>query len=62
MIFPGSVLDARGARVPLSAEMTFLRYMVSRLLMGLLVLHIAAALKRHFLDRDDILQRMVRFR
>ncbi|WP_158817607.1 cytochrome b [Methylocapsa sp. S129] len=50
------------ADATLSAEMTFLHYMVSRLLMGLLVLHIAAALKHHFLDRDDVLRRMVRFR
>jgi cytochrome b561 len=34
-------------------------YIVSRLLIGLLILHIAAALKHHFRDRDNVLTRML---
>jgi cytochrome b561 len=55
-VIPGLV----GPNGALSNEMTFLHYLVSRLLMGLLVLHVAAALKHHFIDRDDIVRRMVR--
>ncbi len=43
----------------LSANMALLHYVASRLLMALLVLHIAAALKHHIVDRDDILTRML---
>lgn len=43
----------------LFARMTLLHYIVSRLLMGLVALHIAAALKHHFIDRDAILRRML---
>jgi cytochrome b561 len=43
----------------LSANMAFWHYVVSRLLVGLLVLHIAAALKHHFVDRNDVLARML---
>jgi cytochrome b561 len=46
----------------LSASMTFLHYLVSRLLIGLLILHVGAALKHHFIDRDDVFLRMVRWR
>jgi cytochrome b561 len=46
----------------LSAKMVILHYIVSRLLLGLLVLHVGAALKHHLLDRDDVLRRMVRLR
>lgn len=34
-------------------------YIVSRLLIGLLILHIAAALKHHLRDRDEVLTRML---
>lgn len=51
-----------GADAALSTNMSFLHYVVSRLLIGLLVLHVAAALKHHFIDRDDILLRMTRLR
>jgi cytochrome b561 len=39
--------------------MTLAHYVVSRLLIGLLILHIAAALKHHFHDRDNVLIRML---
>jgi cytochrome b561 len=48
-----------GANAALSANMAFWHYVVSRLIMGLLVLHVAAALKHHLIDRDDILIRML---
>jgi cytochrome b561 len=51
-----------GPDATLSAGMTFLHYLVSRLLIGLLILHIGAALKHHFIDRDDVFLRMVRLR
>jgi cytochrome b561 len=51
-----------GADAALSANMSLVHYVASRLLMGLLILHIAAALKHHFIDRDDVLLRMVRVR
>jgi cytochrome b561 len=51
-----------GPDTALAADMTYLHYLVSRLLMGLIVLHIAAAAKHHFVDRDDVFLRMVRFR
>ena len=37
-----------------------LHVIVSRLIMALLALHVAAALKHHFVDRDDVLTRMLR--
>jgi cytochrome b561 len=51
-----------GPDATLSAGMTFLHYLVSRVLIGLLILHIGAALKHHFIDRDDVFLRMVRLR
>jgi cytochrome b561 len=51
-----------GPDAALSAGMTFLHYLVSRLLIVLLFLHVGAALKHHFFDRDDVLSRMVRLR
>jgi cytochrome b561 len=47
-----------GADAALQANMTFLHYVASRLLIALIALHIGAALKHHFVDRDDILRRM----
>ena len=46
----------------LLAGMRFLHYLVSRLLIGLLFLHVVAALKHHYIDRDDVFLRMVRMR
>jgi len=48
-----------GADAALAANMALLHYIVSRLIIGLLILHIAAALKHHLVDRDDILLRML---
>jgi cytochrome b561 len=48
-----------GADAALSADMALSHYIVSRLIIGLLILHIAAALKHHLVDRDDILVRML---
>jgi cytochrome b561 len=39
--------------------MTLAHYAASRLLIGLLILHIAAAFKHHFHDRDNVLTRML---
>jgi cytochrome b561 len=46
----------------ISDKMTFLHYVGSRLLVGLIALHAAAALKHHLIDRDDVLGRMMRLR
>jgi cytochrome b561 len=46
----------------LEVDMAILHYVVSRLLLGLVVVHVAAALKHHFIDRDEVLKRMFRFR
>jgi cytochrome b561 len=51
-----------GPDAALEAKMAFLHYAVSRLLIGLIALHAAAALKHHFIDRDDVLRRMITFR
>lgn len=48
-----------GADAALSADMALLHYVVSRLVIALLILHVAAALKHHLVDRDDILVRML---
>jgi cytochrome b561 len=48
-----------GLDAAFSDDMALLHYVVSRLLIGLLVLHVAAALKHHFVDRDDVLVRML---
>ena len=41
---------------------TVIHYATSRLVMALTIVHVAAALKHHFVDRDDVLARMVRLR
>lgn len=51
-----------GADAALPADMAVTHYVVSLLLVALLILHAAAALKHHFIDRDDVLMRMVRWR
>ena len=51
-----------GADAALQANMTFLHYVVSRLIIALVALHVAAALKHHFVDRDDIFTRMLGLR
>ena len=48
-----------GPDAAFSDSMALLHYVVSRLLIGLLVLHVAAALKHHLVDRDDVLVRML---
>jgi cytochrome b561 len=51
-----------GPNVALAAGMTFVHYAVSRLIIALLIVHVGAALKHHFIDRDNVLTRMVRLR
>ncbi len=51
-----------GANPRLAAGMTFVHYAASRLIIALLIVHVGAALKHHFIDRDDVLTRMVRLR
>jgi cytochrome b561 len=48
-----------GPDAAFSDNMAILHYVVSRLLIGLLVLHVAAALKHHLVDHDDVLVRML---
>jgi cytochrome b561 len=42
----------------LAEQMTLLHYLATRLMMALAALHIAAALKHHFVNRDEALRRM----
>jgi cytochrome b561 len=51
-----------GADAALEATATVIHYAASRLIMALMIVHVAAALKHHFIDRDDVLARMVRLR
>ena len=48
-----------GPDAALSDDMAGMHYVISRLLIGLLVVHVAAALKHHLVDRDDVLVRML---
>jgi cytochrome b561 len=57
-VIPGLV----NADPALAGRMTLVHYVVSRLIILLLIGHVAAALKHHFIDRDDVLTRMVRRR
>jgi cytochrome b561 len=51
-----------GPDLAFSDAMASLHYVVSRLLIVLLALHVAAALKHHLIDRDDVLSRMLPMR
>jgi cytochrome b561 len=51
-----------GADAALEAAATAVHYVVSRLIFVLLIVHVAAALKHHYIDRDDVLTRMARLR
>jgi cytochrome b561 len=51
--------DAIGKNAALGAALTEVHVALTWLLLGLLVLHVAAALKHHFIDRDDVLRRML---
>lgn len=46
----------------LQAAMALAHYWASRLLIALISLHAAAALKHHLMDRDEVLTRMLRLR
>ena len=48
-----------GSDPALAGQMTLLHYLATRLMMALVALHIAAALKHHFIDRDDALRRIL---
>jgi cytochrome b561 len=48
-----------GVDAAFSADMALIHSVVARLILALLILHVAAALKHHFVDRDDILTRML---
>lgn len=46
----------------LASRLILVHSALSRLILVLLIVHVAAALKHHFIDRDDVLARMVRLR
>lgn len=48
-----------GPNAALSAAATTAHYVISRAMIGLIALHGAAALKHHWLDRDEVLRRML---
>jgi cytochrome b561 len=54
-----AIPNLTGADAAFSGQMALVHYVVSRLIVALLVLHVAAALKHHFIDRDEILTRML---
>lgn len=47
---------------PLAAQLVELHEVLGWLLVGIVVIHVAAALKHHLVDRDDTLRRMLRWR
>ena len=51
--------DLLGKNAALGAALTEVHEALTWLLLALLVLHVAAALKHHFIDRDDVLRRML---
>ncbi|WP_211234546.1 cytochrome b [Solimonas soli] len=51
--------DLLGKNAALGAALTGVHEALTWLLLGLLALHVAAALKHHFIDRDDVLRRML---
>ena len=58
-VIPNLLPSLTRADASLSAAMAFWHYVIARLILGLLVLHVAAALKHHFVDRNDVLTRML---
>jgi cytochrome b561 len=46
----------------LEAQLEQVHQMLGWLLLGVVVVHVLAALKHHFFDRDDTLNRMLRWR
>ncbi len=44
---------------PLAEQLVWVHDALNYLMLAVVVLHVAAALKHHFLDRDDVLNRMV---
>ncbi|MGH8444924.1 MAG: cytochrome b [Solimonas sp.] len=51
--------DAIGKNAALGEALTRVHEALTWLLLGLLTLHVLAALKHHFIDRDDVLLRML---
>jgi len=54
------VPDALGSKAEAERTLKGLHELLANGLLLLVVLHVAAALKHHFLNRDDVLRRMVR--
>ncbi|MFC3909277.1 cytochrome b [Legionella dresdenensis] len=52
--FPGIPLDKE-----LASFMNQAHTIIAWIILGLLVLHVAGALKHHFIDKDDVLRRML---
>jgi cytochrome b561 len=50
--------DLLSKNPPLGAALEEVHWMLNKMLLGLVSLHIAAALKHHFVDRDEVLARM----
>lgn len=44
---------------PLGAALEEIHWLLNKLLLGLIALHVTAALKHYFIDRDEILSRML---
>ncbi len=50
--------DLLGKNPPLGEALEQVHWLLNKLLLGLVSLHVVAALKHHFIDRDDVLARM----
>ncbi len=57
-----TIPNLTGPGMNLEADMVLLHYWISRLTIGLIVLHVAAAMKHHVFDRDDVLKQMLALR
>ncbi len=51
--------DLLGKDPALGAALETVHWMLNKMLLGLVALHVAAALKHHFVDRDAVLRRML---
>ena len=59
--FPGIADQPEAARKAIGLTAVFVHSKLAWVMLGLAGLHVAAALKHHFVDRDDVLTRMLPF-
>lgn len=54
--------DLLGKDKAVADALKTVHYVLNKTLLALVVLHVGAALKHHFIDRDEVLRRMLRWR